>query len=88
MYIDTFNGRTRVELRSPDASGNPYLVYTLLIHAGLSGIERSLSLPDEMSQNADMLPSSRKEAGKLAMGSRFVRSIIPDEILHAYLSGG
>ena len=86
MYIETFNGRTRVELRSPDASGNPYLVYALLISAGLSGIERNLSLPDETAQNADMLPSSRKEAGKIAKESGFVRSIVPEEILRVYLS--
>ena len=38
MYIETRKGQTRVELRSPDASSNPYLVYALLIHAGLQGI--------------------------------------------------
>ena len=86
MYLETFQGRTRVELRSPDASGNPYLVYTLLIYAGLSGIERKLTLPEEMTQNADLLPASRKEAGKAAMQSAFVRGYIPEEILRVYCS--
>ena len=49
MYIESWNGRTRAQLRSPDASCNPYLVYALLIHAGLSGIEHSLMLPEELS---------------------------------------
>lgn len=86
MYLETFQGRTRVELRSPDASGNPYLVYTLLIYAGLSGIERKLTLPEEMTQNADLLPASRKEAGKAAMQSAFVRGYIPEEILRVHCS--
>lgn len=86
MYLETFQGRTRVELRSPDASGNPYLVYALLIYAGLSGIERKLSLPEEMTQNADLLPSSRKEAGKIAMQSVFIRRYIPEDILRVYCS--
>ena len=80
MYIETFQNRTRAELRSPDASGNPYLVYALLIHAGLLGIQKRLPLPQEIAD----LPGSRKEAGKLAWDSEFVRSIIPEEILRIY----
>ena len=86
MYIETFQGRTRVELRSPDASGNPYLVYALLICAGLSGIEKNLTLPEEMTQNAALLPASRKEAGEIAMNSAFVRQLVPEEILRVYCS--
>ena len=81
MYIESFHGRTRAELRSPDASGNPYLVYALLIHAGLSGIERSLPLPEA---DGDLLPSSRKEAGIAAMKSAFVQQFVPEEILRVY----
>lgn len=86
MYIEQYQGRTRVELRSPDASSNPYLVYALLIHAGLSGIERKLSLPEEMAEDAALLPGSRREAGKLAQASSFVKSIVPEEIIREYTS--
>lgn len=85
MYIETYNGKTRVELRSPDAEGNPYLVYALLINAGLSGIERKLELPTEMDENALLLPTSKKEAGKLASESSFIRGIVPKEIIKEYL---
>ena len=84
MYIESWQGRTRAELRSPDASCNPYLVYALLIHAGLSGIERSLLLPEEHQAEGVLLPSSRKEAGMEAMRSAFVRGIVPEEILRVY----
>lgn len=86
MYIETYKGLTRAELRSPDASGNPYLVYALLIRAGLSGIERQLSLPEEMNDSALFLPGSRKEAGKLALNSDFVKSYVPEGIIKVYAS--
>ncbi len=84
MYIETYRGKTRVELRSPDASSNPYLVYALLIHAGLEGIEKKLGLLDEMSEEALLLPGSRKEAGKLAVKSEFVKAIVPEGIIREY----
>lgn len=84
MYIESRRGKTRVELRSPDASSNPYLVYALLIHAGLYGIENKLSLPEEMDSEALLLPGSRKEAAKLASGSGFVRKYVPKGIICEY----
>jgi glutamine synthetase len=86
MHIEEYKGRTHVELRSPDAESNPYLVYALLIHAGLSGIERKLELPKEMDEEAAYLPRSKKEAAEIAKGSSFVKSIVPEEIIRAYVS--
>lgn len=87
MVIETYNGRTRAELRSPDASSNPYLVYALLIHAGLAGIREKLALPGETGEQGAALPGSRKEAGKLALESGLVSRVIPEEILKEYLHG-
>ena len=87
MCIETYKGKTRIELRSPDASSNPYLVYALLIYAGLSGIERKLELPEEMDAEAALLPGSRREAGKLAQGSDFVKEIVPEGIIAEYIKG-
>ena len=84
MYIETCKGRTRVELRSPDASSNPYLVYSLLIHAGLLGIAQNRELPEETEGDNILLPGSRKEAAKLAMESEFVKTVVPKEIIRAY----
>jgi glutamine synthetase len=36
---------TRVELRSPDPSCNPYLAFAVMLRAGLDGAARALSLP-------------------------------------------
>ncbi len=86
LYLDDFGGRTRAQLRSPDAAGNAYLVYALLIHAGLYGIQNKLSLPPKAGQDSLLLPSSRKEAGKLASSSEFVREILPSGIIDEYTS--
>lgn len=85
MYMETYMGRTRAELRSPDASGNPYLVYALLIHAGLAGIEKKLPLPEKLDSEVLLLPGSRREAAKLAANSDFVRSILPESIIKEYI---
>ena len=37
---------TRMELRCPDPSCNPYLTFAALLHAGLEGIEKGYELPD------------------------------------------
>ncbi len=84
FYIETFKDKTRVELRSPDAGSNPYLVYALLIYAGLNGIEKKLALPDELDEKGAFLPGSKKEAAKLARESEFVREYVPEGIIGEY----
>ena len=84
IYIETYHGQTRVELRSPDASSNPYLVYALLIHAGLEGISQKAELPQEMASDALPLPASLCEARKLAAESAFVKKILPEELIREY----
>ncbi len=42
---------SRIELRSPDPSGNPYIAFAAMIHAGLDGIERGLDAPEPVREN-------------------------------------
>jgi glutamine synthetase len=42
---------TRVELRSPDPSCNPYLAFAVLLEAGLDGILNKLEPPKEVNEN-------------------------------------
>ena len=86
LYIEPYMGRVRAELRSPDASGNPYLVFALLIMAGLEGIRDRLPLPSGMSGEEQPLPASREEAAHLALESEFVRSIIPEGLIRKYVN--
>lgn len=55
---------TRIELRSPDAMANPYLVNTVTLAAGLDGIERKLELPVETTADTlKLTPTEMERAG-------------------------
>ena len=84
FFIESFKDKTKVELRSPDAGSNPYLVYALLINAGLYGIENKLELPAQNDEAGLFLPDSKKEAAKLARASEFVKQYVPEEIIKEY----
>jgi glutamine synthetase len=58
------NGATRMELRCPDPACNPYLVFAVLLHAGLEGIERGYELPEPMERNLyHLAPEERRRLG-------------------------
>ncbi len=42
---------TRIELRCPDPSCNPYLAFAVMLHAGLEGVERELWPPDPVEED-------------------------------------
>ena len=89
------SGHPRIELRSPDPMANPYLVYALLIYAGLDGIRHHMT-PDrpmninlykadpELTDNLSKLPLHIGEAAQYARSSEFIRGILPPDLLKAY----
>ncbi len=55
---------TRVELRSPDPSTNPYLCLALCLAAGLDGIKKNLDAPESVDDNMfQMTQKERDERG-------------------------
>ena len=55
---------SRIELRSPDPSCNPYLALAVMVAAGLDGIERGLEAPDPVRENIyDFDEARRAEYG-------------------------
>jgi glutamine synthetase len=50
---------TRVELRCPDPSCNPYLATAVMLAAGLDGIRRELPLPPASEENLYLLENQR-----------------------------
>jgi len=55
---------TRVELRSPDPSTNPYLCLALCLAAGMDGIKRNLAAPESVDINMfNMTAEERKSMG-------------------------
>ena len=98
MYKPGKEKATRVEFRSPDPACNPYLAFSLMLSAGLEGIEKGYSLPDPVEEdiyhmsieerkkwNIDSLPGSLIEAIALAEKSELVRKTLGDHIFHNFI---
>ncbi len=88
--------RKRLELRSPDPACNQYLALTLILQAGLEGImqKRKLAAPKDINlfnaspeelSGLETLPLSLHEALKLARQSDFIRSVLPEATINAYI---
>ncbi len=52
---------TRIELRSPDPSANPYLAFTAILAAGMDGIERSIDPPRAVEKNIYQMSDEEKK---------------------------
>lgn len=68
MYQPGKEAATRMELRCPDPSGNPYLQFAVMLTAGLKGIEAGYRLPDPMELNLyHLTEEERAEKGIKAL---------------------
>lgn len=89
---------TRVELRNPDPSANPYLVIACLLAAGLDGIKNNLTPPksveknifkmseeDRIAEGIDSLPGSLDEAIKYMSESELVRKTLGEHTFNNYI---
>jgi len=89
---------TRIELRSPDPACNPYLAFSVMLAAGLEGIEKKYPLPEPAEENAfemkpeererrgiGTLPGSLAEAIQLTEGSEVVRKALGDHVFHTFI---
>jgi len=55
---------TRIEFRSPDPACNPYLAFSVMLAAGLEGVEQGYDLPAEATNNIyEMTPEERAAEG-------------------------
>jgi glutamine synthetase len=55
---------SRIELRSPDPSCNPYLAIAVMLHAGLDGIENDIEAPGPVRENIyEFTEADREERG-------------------------
>mgnify|MGYP001626345328 FL=1 len=56
--------KTRIELRNPDPAGNPYLQFSVILAAGLDGIEKNIMPPEPVEKDIYRLnPKEREELG-------------------------
>jgi glutamine synthetase len=51
---------TRIELRSPDPAGNPYLVFAVMLAAGMKGVEQKYELGPAVEQNIFHMSAEEK----------------------------
>jgi glutamine synthetase len=62
IRIPTGRGNgTRLELRSPDLSGNPYLQFAVLLAAGMKGVKDKLESPAPVEKNIYALSENEKK---------------------------
>jgi glutamine synthetase len=67
---------TRIEFRSPDPACNPYLAFSVILAAGLKGIEEGYELPPEATNNIyEMTPDERRKAGIDALPGSLAEAI-------------
>ena len=68
---------TRVELRCPDPSCNPYLALAVCLAAGLDGIEKGMTPPPEITDNIfAMTPATRKRRGIEALPGTLEEALV------------
>jgi len=51
---------TRIELRCPDPSANPYLAFSVMLVAGLDGVDRNLQAPDPINEDVYHLDEAER----------------------------
>ena len=89
---------TRIELRSPDPACNPYLAFSVMLAAGLEGIEKEYDPPPPVEKNVfemteqerqekgiDTLPGSLDEAIKLTENSELVRKALGEHVFNTFI---
>ncbi len=77
---------TRIEYRAPDPACNPYLALSVILAAGLAGIESNLQLPPEgVGDDADRLPSTLADALDEMNRSDLVRRALGEHVFEWFL---
>jgi len=88
----------RCELRCPDPSANPYLAFSLMLGAGMKGIQENLELGDPQEDNLyhltemervqrgiQSLPPNLRQALDFTAESEFVREILGESLVENFL---
>jgi len=89
---------TRIEFRSPDPACNPYLAFSVMLAAGLEGIEKGYEVPEPIEENVyemteeertkrgiGTLPASLLEAILLTEQSEVVQKALGDHVFDAFI---
>jgi len=98
MYQPGKESAIRIELRSPDPACNPYLAFSVILAAGLEGIEHRYELPAPTEQNVfemseqekakrkiQVLPGNLEEAVEVARKSRLLRRALGEHVFESVI---
>ncbi len=90
---------TRCELRCPDPSCNPYLLFAVILHAGLDGIEKKYKVSKSMDTNLydldesqrkelgiESLPNNLGEATQIAENSPLIKKALGDHVFNRFIA--
>ncbi|HDS16083.1 MAG TPA: type I glutamate--ammonia ligase [Proteobacteria bacterium] len=100
MRIPTSRGMgTRVEVRCPDPTCNPYLAFAMMLNSGLDGIKNNLEVPpsvnvnifhmtaeEKAAANIENMPASLLEALTEFKANPLGRETLGDHIFEKYVS--
>ncbi|MBI4770376.1 MAG: glutamine synthetase, partial [Chloroflexi bacterium] len=89
---------TRIELRCPDPSANPYLAFAAMLMAGLDGIRRDLPVPEPHEENLyhldnaalsrlTAMPGSLGEAIAELKRSELMQATLGEHLFDRYVEG-
>ena len=97
-YREGKESSVRIEYRAPDPACNPFLTFSVLLAAGLEGIEKEYPVPEPVEQNVyQMSPEERQERGigtlpgslweavQLAEKSELVRNTLGDHVFNSFI---
>jgi glutamine synthetase len=89
---------TRIEFRSPDPACNPYLAFSVMLAAGLEGIEKGYQAPEPIEENVyemteeererwgiETLPPDLLQAIQLTEKSELVRKALGEHVFDAFI---
>ena len=75
MYKPRKDQSTRIEVRSPDPACNPYLAFSVMLAAGLKGIDEAYELPAEATDNIYGMTEPERRAQGISQ--------LPDDLFEA-----
>jgi glutamine synthetase len=75
MYKPRKGQSTRIEIRSPDPACNPYLAFSVILAAGMKGIDEGYDLPEEATDNIYEMGDTERRARGLQQ--------LPDDLYEA-----
>ncbi len=78
---------TRVEYRAPDPACNPYLAFSVILSAGLAGIENGYEIPDptDVATERVHLPTTLADALDAMQRSALVKDALGDHVFEWFL---